>query len=62
MMSNNLRHKAIFQMNSAKYIVTEFIRSNKLHYASSVEQLSIINLLCKQKSSRINYFKLRNDN
>ena len=34
----------------------EFIKSNKLRYASPVKRLSKINLLCKQKSSRIKCF------
>ena len=54
--SNKLRRKAKFQINSAKHIATEFIKSNKLRYASPVERLSNINLLCKQKSSGIIFF------
>ena len=54
--SNKLCRKAKFQINSAKHIPTEFIKSNKLRYASPVERLSNINLLCKQKSSGIIFF------
>ena len=46
------------QINSVKHIATEFIMSNKLRYASPPERLSKINLLCKQKSSRINNITL----
>ena len=48
-----LRRSAKFQINSAKHITMEFIMSNKLLYASPPEKLQKINLLCKQKSSRI---------
>ena len=41
--SNKLRPLAKFQINSAKYIATEFNMSNKLRYASPVKRLSKIN-------------------
>ena len=51
--SNKLCRQAKFQINSAIYIATEFIKSNELRYPSPVERLSKINLLCKQKSGKV---------
>ena len=53
-MSNKLRRKAKFQINSAKHKATELIMSNKLSCASPPERFIKINLLRKQKCSRIN--------
>ena len=58
---NKLRRYAKFPINSAKHIATEFIKSNKLRYASPVKRVSKINLLCKQKSSRITMSKQLGD-
>ena len=37
--SNKRSYWARFQINSSKHIATEFIKSNKLLYASPVERL-----------------------
>ena len=52
-MSDKLRRRVKFQINSAKHIATEFIMSNKLRCASPPVRLLRINLLCEQKSSKI---------
>ena len=42
------------QLRKNSKFVAEFIKPNKLRYASPVDRLSKINLLCKQNRSRIN--------